>query len=83
MTCSTTPTRARKLSMSSSWKLDSSQAIQVAGSTRPARSQSGRPTLPATSTGTLPARSIAPTSSVVVVLPLVPVIPMIGLRINR
>ncbi len=69
--------------MSSSWKLESSQAIQAPGSTRPGSSDSARPTLPATSTGTLPARSIAPTSSVVVVLPLVPVIPMIGLGSMR
>ena len=64
--------------MSSSWKLDSSHAIQVSGETRPGSSESARPTLPATSTGTPPARSMAPHSSVVVVLPLVPVMPTIG-----
>ena len=37
--------------MSSSWKLESSHAIQAPGSTTPASDESGRPTLPATSHG--------------------------------
>ncbi len=73
---STTPTRARKVSMSSSWKLESSQTIQASAATRPGSSVSARPTLPATSTGpSRPSRSMAPISSVVVDLPLVPVTP--------
>ena len=74
-----TPTRQRRVSMSSSWKLESSQAIHAPASTRPASDVSGRPTLPATSHGTPPVRSIAPSSSVVVVFPFVPVTPAIGL----
>ncbi len=73
-----TATRQRSRSMSSSWKLESSQAIHVCGSTRPARSDSGRPTLPATSHSRPPAMSIAPSRWVVVVLPFVPVTPAIG-----
>ena len=69
--------------MSSSWKLESSQAIQASGEIRPGSSDSARPTLPATSTSTPPARSISPISSVVVVLPLVPVTPTIGLGSMR
>ena len=65
--------------MSSSWKLESSQAIHAFGSTRPASADSGRPTFPATSHARPPERSIAPRSSVVVVLPFVPVTPAIGL----
>ena len=48
---------------------------RLSGRARPASSQSGRPTLPATSTLRPAARNIAPSSSVVVVLPLVPVTP--------
>ena len=79
MTFSTTATSAWNVSMSSSWKLDSSATTQASGSIRPGSSVSARPTLPATSTGSPPARSIAPISSVVVVLPLVPVTPTNGL----
>ncbi len=76
---STTATSAWNVSMSSSWKLDSSATTHASGSIRPGSSVSARPTLPATSTGSPPARSIAPISSVVVVLPLVPVTPTNGL----
>ena len=58
---------------SSSWKLEASQTTVAPGSALPTRSASGRPTLPATSTGRPAARQMAPSSSTVVVLPLVPV----------
>ncbi len=74
-----TATRQRSRSMSSSWKLESSQAIHVPAGTRPGSSVSARPTLPATSASSPPARSIAPSRCVVVVLPFVPVTPAIGL----
>ena len=64
--------------MSSSWKLESSQAIHVPGAIRPGSSVSARPTLPATSVSSPPARIIAPSRWVVVVLPFVPVTPAIG-----
>ena len=75
---STTATSAWNVSMSSSWKLDSSATTHASGSIRPGSSVRARPTLPATSTDSPPARSIAPISSVVVVLPLVPVTPTNG-----
>ena len=64
--------------MSSSWKLESSHTTHASGSERPGSSLSARPTLPATSTSRPCSRSIAPISSVVVVLPFVPVTPTIG-----
>ena len=54
--------------MSSSWKLDASTTTHEPGSTAPSSSESATPTLPATG-----APSIAPSSSLVVVLPFVPV----------
>ena len=59
--------------MSSSWKLESSQTIHSSGSTSPTSSLSAVPTFPA-----VRAPSIAPSSSVVVVFPFVPVTPTIG-----
>ena len=55
----------------------------VAGSTAPTSEVSGRPMLPATSTGTPAAWNIAPRSAVVVVLPFVPVTPTIGFASRR
>ncbi len=49
----------------------------------PTRDVSGRPTLPATSTGVPADRKTAPSSSVVVVLPFVPVTPRIGFGRSR
>ena len=68
---------------SSSWKLESSQTTQAWGSIPSAASVRARPTLPATSTGRPAARMIAPSSSVVVVLPFVPVTPISGLPRSR
>ena len=59
--------------MSSSWKLDASQTTVAAGSSSPASEESGVPTLPATATGSPAVRYRCPSSSTVVVLPLVPV----------
>ena len=59
--------------MSSSWKLESSQTIHSSGSASPTSSLSAVPTFPA-----VRAPSIAPSSSVVVVFPFVPVTPTIG-----
>ncbi len=58
---------------SSSWKVDTSQTTTASGPTSPTSDASGVPTLPATATGTPAARWMAPSSSTVVVLPLVPV----------
>ena len=60
-------------SESSAWKLDTSQTIVVASSTSPTSDDSGVPTFPASATGRSASRQIAPSSSVVVVLPFVPV----------
>ena len=62
-----------KASESSAWKLDTSQTTVVASSTSPTSAESGVPTFPASATGRPASRQIAPSSSVVVVLPLVPV----------
>ena len=62
-----------KPAASSAWKLDTSQTIVASASTAPTSADSGVPTLPATATGSPAARQIAPSSSTVVVLPLVPV----------
>ena len=70
--------RGRKRSTSSSWKLESSQTIQLGGCGSSTSSLSAVPTLPA-----VRAPRIAPSSSVVVVLPFVPVIPMIGFGSSR
>src|SRR5581483_9852896 len=71
-----TATRGRSVRMSSSWKLESSQTTHASGGASTA--DSARPTLPATG-----ARSIAPSSSDVVVLPLVPVTPTSGFGSSR
>ncbi len=71
---SSTATRQRSSWTSSSWKDDSSQITQSACST----AVSGAPTFPATATSRPAARNIAPISSVVVVLPFVPVTPTSG-----
>ena len=63
---------------SSSWKLDTSHTTTSPGSIRPSRSDSARPTLPATG-----APSITPRSSLVVVFPFVPVTPTIGFPSSR
>ena len=67
------PTSGAKASLSSAWKLETSQTTVVSGSTSPTSADSGVPTLPATATGSRAARQIAPSSSTVVVLPFVPV----------
>ena len=59
--------------MSSSWKLESSQTMHSASPTSPSSSLSALPTFPAVG-----APRIAPSSSVVVVFPFVPVMPTIG-----
>ena len=69
--------------MSSSWKLDSSHTIQASRSSAPSKLVNERPTLPATATGRPAARNIAPSNSLVVVLPFVPVTPMNGFRSRR
>ena len=61
---------------SSSWKLESSHTIHEPSAAVSAASVSARPTLPATSTGRAAERRIAPSSSVVVVFPFVPVTPI-------
>src|SRR5581483_9909668 len=68
---------------SSSWKLESSQTTLTPGAIASATVVRGRPTLPATSTSRPAARKIAPRSSVVVVLPFVPVTPTTGLPGSR
>ena len=79
VTFSSTPTRQRSSSTSSSWKLESSQTIQASPAPAGRRAPTAAwPTLPATSHGTPPASSIAPSRLVVVVLPFVPVMPAIG-----
>ena len=80
VTLSSTPTSQRKRSTPSSWKLESSHTIVRPGSMRPANDDSAVPTLPALTLGTPPRSSMAAVSSVVVVLPFVPVMPTIGLR---
>ena len=62
-----------KASASSAWKLETSQTITASGSTSPTSEDSGVPTFPATATGTPASVCTAPSSSTVVVLPLVPV----------
>src|SRR5262245_267551 len=69
--------------MSSSWKLESSQTTHASSSSEPSRPVSGRPTFPATATGRPAARKISPRSSLVVVLPFVPVTPISGLARRR
>ena len=60
-------------SESSAWKLDTSQTMVAPGSTVPHQRDSGVPTFPASATGSPASRQIAPSSSVVVVFPFVPV----------
>src|SRR5688500_15442689 len=69
--------------MSSSWKLESSQTIHASSARAPSSPVSGRPTFPATATGRSAARKIAPSSSLVVVFPFVPVTPSTGLGSSR
>src|SRR5438132_3137354 len=69
--------------MSSSWKLDSSHTTQASEASVPSNPVSGRPTFPATATGSPAARNTAPSSSLVVVLPFVPVTPSSGFRNRR
>ena len=64
--------------MSSSWKLETSQTTTSPGLTLPSSSVSARPTFPATG-----ARSIAPSSSLVVVFPFVPVTATIVVASSR
>ena len=70
-----TAIRGRKLSTSSSWKHESSQTIHSSAGTSPTSSLSAVPTFPAVPP---PRPNIAPSSSVVVVLPFVPVTPTTG-----
>ena len=60
-------------SESSAWKLETSHTMVAPGSTSPTRADSGVPTFPASATGSPASRQIAPSSSVVVVFPFVPV----------
>ena len=78
-----TATRGRSVSTSSSWNDESSHTTHASGEAEPTRDVSGRPTLPATSTGVPADRKTAPSSSVVVVLPFVPVTPRIGFGRSR
>ena len=73
----------RKVSTSSSWKLESSHTIQAPSPSAPSSPVSGRPTFPATATSLPAARKMSPSSSLVVVLPFVPVTPRIGLARSR
>ena len=75
VTFSSTPTSARKRSMCSSWKLESSATTTVPAPASSGTRASACPMLPATTTGRPASRSSAPMSSVVVVLPFVPVMP--------
>ena len=74
---------ASSVSTSSSWNDESSQTTHASGGAEPTSDVSGRPTFPATSTGLPAARNTAPRSSVVVVLPFVPVTPRIGFGRSR
>ncbi len=69
--------------MCSSWKLESSATTVASGGTSPGMAARAWPMLPPTATGSLASRKMAPVSSVVVVLPLVPVMPTTGLGRNR
>ena len=60
-------------SESSAWKLDTSHTMVASGSTSPTSEDSDVPTFPARATCSPASRQIAPSSSVVVVLPFVPV----------
>src|SRR5918999_2088864 len=73
-----TAIRGRNSCTSSSWKLDTSLTISSPGGTASTSPVSGRPTFPATG-----APSIAPSSSLVVVLPFVPVTATSGLSSSR
>ena len=69
--------------MCSSWKLESSATTVASAATSPGMAASAWPTLPPTATGSPASRKMAPVSSVVVVLPLVPVMPTTGLGRKR
>ena len=62
-----------KATESSAWKLDTSHTTVASSGSSPTSEASGVPTLPATATAIPASRQIAPSSSTVVVLPLVPV----------
>ena len=72
-----------KASASSAWKLETSHTITVSGLTAPTSEDSGVPTFPATAAGTPASRCTAPSSSTVVVFPLVPVTARKGLGSSR
>ena len=69
--------------MSSSWKEEASHTTVAPDEMRSARSATGAPTFPATATGSPASRWMWPMSSVVVVLPLVPVTAMNSFGISR
>ena len=72
-----------KYSVSSSWKLDASQTTVASASIASTSEASGVPTFPATATGRPAVRCRWPISSVVVVLPLVPVTAQKAFGISR
>ena len=76
---SRTATCGRKVTVVSSWKLETSTTQKPPASAAgvPTASASGSPRLPPTKVGRPVARSISPTKVVVVDLPLVPVMPTI------
>ncbi len=76
MMLSSTAASGAKARVSSSWKEEASQAIVTSGPSEPTSEQAAVPTLPATATGRLASRWMCPISSVVVVLPFVPVTAM-------
>ena len=79
---STAPSGANSTA-SSSWKEETSQTTVASGARWPTSELSAVPTLPATATGRPASRWMWPMSSVVVVLPLVPVTAMNSLGISR
>ena len=79
---STAPSGANSTA-SSSWKEETSQTTVAASGSRPTCELSAVPTLPATTTGRPASRWMWPMSSLVVVLPLVPVTAMNSLGISR
>ena len=82
---SRTATRGRNVSTVSSWKLDASttQNPPAPAAGVPTASASGSPRLPPTKVGRPVARSMSPTSVVVVDLPFVPVMATIGAVTKR
>ena len=73
VTLRSTATSGAKASESSSWKEEHSQTIVADGSISPGSEASGVPTLPATVASIPASRSVWPSHSATVVLPLVPV----------